>query len=56
MKPIIKLKVGWEQALKKALTPHSRICKCGCKQERKTYTSRIRELSKMVARGEAVVI
>ena len=55
-KPIIKLKLGWEEAMMTLLKPHSRTCKCGCIQASKTFKARVKELTKMIAKGEAVII
>ena len=52
---MLKLVVGWEEELKKQHN-HSKYCTCGCKTMRKEIRSKIREITKMIARGEAIVV
>ena len=54
-KPVIVLKVGWEEALERLLVPHYKTCKCGCREMSKTLKYRLKELDRMIASGEAVV-
>lgn len=54
-KPIVKLKLGWDEVLKKLLVPHHPKCTCGCKVMARQFKSRVKELNGMIARGEAVI-
>ena len=52
---MITLKMGWENKLRESKNQHSKLCDCGCKALRKSVPSRIKELTKLVAKGMAIV-
>ena len=57
-KPVIVLKLGWEEALERLLKPHKvrrGKCKCGCVAMSKTLNYRLKELVRMIKCGEAVI-